>query len=285
MSSHSLHAIHPSTEANNTVTIADLYRVLKQQFVNPKQENPIMVNLTDHVYEVSDQFLSVTIDAGSIRHNWNTIDFTATRIINMAKVLAPAMLRVGGTSQDFLLFEETTKEQIINLDSNFIMNASQWDAVNVFVEAVGWDFIFGLNVLLRVNGSWNSTNAEELLTYTTSKGYKVNWELGNGMCVCVYACVCACVCSNIAVFLLYLHTELDLFAKFNISVPGSQLAKDFEKLKSLVAEKSPTAKFIAGPDVAHTGDLFVRYSYTHLGPIDSWLHVSVYDIILTLVAF
>jgi len=141
-----------------------------------------MVNLTDHVYEVSDQFLSVTIDAGNIKSNWDTINFTATRIINMAKALAPAMLRVGGTSQDFILFEEKTKEKEIlaNLDSDFTMNTSQWDAVNVFVEAAGWDFIFGLNVLLRVNGSWNSANAEELLTYTTSKGYKVNWELGNG---------------------------------------------------------------------------------------------------------
>ena len=141
-----------------------------------------MVNLTDHVYEVSDQFLSVTIDAGNIKSNWNTINFTATRIINMAKALAPAMLRVGGTEGDFLLFEETTDKnnQSINVYSNFTMNTSQWDAVNMFVQAAGWDFIFGLNVLLRANGSWNSTNAEELLTYTTSKGYKVNWELGNG---------------------------------------------------------------------------------------------------------
>jgi len=147
-----------------------------------QENNTIMVNLTDHMYEVSDQFLSVTIDAGNIKSNWDTINFTATRIINMAKALAPAMLRVGGTEGDFLLFEETTDKnnQSINVYSNFTMNTSQWDAVNMFVQEAGWDFIFGLNVLLRVNGSWNSTNAEELLTYTTSKGYKVNWELGNG---------------------------------------------------------------------------------------------------------
>ena len=59
------------------------------------------------------------------------------------------------------------------------MNTSQKDAVNMFVEAAGWDFILGLNVLCA-NGSWNSMDAKELLTYTTSKGYKVNWELGNG---------------------------------------------------------------------------------------------------------
>ena len=143
-----------------------------------EEENTIMVNLTGYVYEVSDQFLSVTIDAGNIHDNWEVINFTAPRIINMAKALAPAMLRVGGTSGDFIIFEETTK--LNGKESNFTMNTTQWDAVNTFVEAVGWDFIFGLNVLLRKNGSWDSANAEELLTYTTSKGYKVNWELGNG---------------------------------------------------------------------------------------------------------
>ena len=143
-----------------------------------EEENTIMINLTGYVYEVSDQFLSVTIDAGNIHDNWEVINFTAPRIINMGKALAPAMLRVGGTSGDFIIFEETTK--LNGKESNFTMNTTQWDAVNTFVEAVGWDFIFGLNVLLRKNGSWDSANAEELLTYTTSKGYKVNWELGNG---------------------------------------------------------------------------------------------------------
>ena len=51
----------------------------------------------------------------------------------------------------------------------------------------------------------------------------------------------------------------DLLAKFNTSVTAPQLAKDFEVLKSLVANKSPTTKFIAGPDVASTGEFLVRY--------------------------
>ena len=58
-----------------------------------------------------DQFLSVTIDAGNIKYNWEVINFTAPRVINMAKALVPAMLRVGGTSGNFIIFEETTKNQ------------------------------------------------------------------------------------------------------------------------------------------------------------------------------
>ena len=166
--SHGLPAIQVSKKTHNVAMTGE--KLLEE-------ENAIMVNLTGYVYEVSDQFLSVTIDAGNIRYNWEVINFTAPRVINMAKALAPAMLRVGGTSGDFIIFEETTE---LNQESNFTMNSTQWDAVNIFVEAVGWDFTFGLNVLLRKNGSWDGIDAEELMTYTTSKGYQVNWELGNG---------------------------------------------------------------------------------------------------------
>ena len=61
------------------------------------------------------------------------------------------------------------------------MTTGQWDEVNQFVEVVGWEFVFGLNGLLRSNGVWDSSNAALLMSYSNSKGYKVQWELGNGM--------------------------------------------------------------------------------------------------------
>ena len=181
--SHGLSAMQLNKDVHNAAVKRELHQEIDKQL---EEENTITVNLTSYVHEVSDQFLSVTIGAEAIKHNWRRIDFTAPRVINMAKGLAPAMLRVGGTSEDALIFEETTK---LNQESNFTMNTTQWDAVNMFVEAVGWDLIFGLNVLLRKNGAWDSTDAEELMTYTTSKGYRVNWELGNGrklklLCCC-----------------------------------------------------------------------------------------------------
>ena len=68
--------------------------------------------------------------------------------------------------------------------SNFTMTPEQWDEVNKFVETVGWEFVFGLNALLRSpypNGSWDSHNARTLLSYSASKNYTVQWELGNGI--------------------------------------------------------------------------------------------------------
>ena len=139
------------------------------------------------VFVVSDKFLSVTIDAGSIsRGEWTKFNFTTPRMQNLAQALKPAMLRVGGTSQDFLIFQKNQQNfyEAAPLDSDFSMTTEDWDAINQFTQLAGWDFIFGLNVLLRQpDGNWDSSNAEDLFAYTMSKGYTVNWELGNGECV------------------------------------------------------------------------------------------------------
>ena len=52
----------------------------------------------------------------------------------MAKPLAPAMVRVGGTAGDFIIFEERTK---LNQESNFTMNNNPVGCSDMFVEAVG----------------------------------------------------------------------------------------------------------------------------------------------------
>ena len=130
----------------------------------------ISVQLDTPAHHVDEDFLSVTIDAGSIYHNWSDIDFTSTKILNIAKALTPIMLRVGGTYQDYLLFTNPTNMIENVYMRNFTMSASQWDAVNNFVKAVNWKFIFGLNQLLRdSNGDWDPTNAKELISYTLKK--------------------------------------------------------------------------------------------------------------------
>ena len=70
----------------------------------------IQLDVVAPISKVDPQFLSVTIDSGDISRNWSGITFTAQRIINMARGLAPAMLRVGGTSGDFIIFNSSTEE-------------------------------------------------------------------------------------------------------------------------------------------------------------------------------
>ena len=101
--------------------------------------------------------------------------FWATVRKSLAKAFTVVMLHTVGHCKVCFCF---------HADSNFTMTPQQWDEVNDFVQTVGWDFIFGLNGLLRTpypNGSWDSDNARTLLSYTASKGYTVQWELGNGV--------------------------------------------------------------------------------------------------------
>ena len=158
-------------------------------------ENDVTVDLQHSVCDVSEQFLSVTIDAGSIRNKlWEKINFTSPRMQNLARALTPAMLRVGGTSQDYLYFQDNVEYTEVSemtdmkfngkvaVPTNFTMTAGDWDAINKFVTLAGWEFIFGLNALTRVgtDSAWDSGNAMKLMEYTLSKNYNVNWELGNG---------------------------------------------------------------------------------------------------------
>ena len=101
------HAILP-TRALEAQTRIEALLSRRQSKSNGLAQDQIFLDISAPVSEVDPQFLSVTIDAGEISSNWSGIDFTAQRIINMASGLSPAMLRVGGTSGDFLIFNSSS---------------------------------------------------------------------------------------------------------------------------------------------------------------------------------
>ncbi|CAG2237206.1 HPSE [Mytilus edulis] len=178
---------------------------------------------TDIVIEtVSDRFLSVTIDTSTIQANWATLNLSSPKVQVLAKALSPCYLRVGGSSADYLQFNQSSESErypkvskefmltdhINNKLTNFTMIPRQWDELNHFVEEVGWDLIFDLNSLLRQNAQWSPANAKQLMDYTTQKGYKIaGWELGN---------------------------EPDVYKDVGINITGSQRAKDYNILHSLL---------------------------------------------------
>ena len=94
----------------------------------------IALDVLAPISEVDPEFLSVTIDAGDISRNWSGITFTAQRIINMARGLAPAMLRVGGTSGDFILFNSSTGISIA-ISTHFCISSSQMHRAQLFGQA------------------------------------------------------------------------------------------------------------------------------------------------------
>lgn len=166
---------------------------------------------TDRVStRVSERFLSITMDAGVMRRAWDSAQqFKPERLLNMAKALAPAIVRLGGTAEDFLYFDPMDRRNTSSVNGPTLakfpnttvgFNETIWDMVNDFSHKVGWDLIFGLNALLRrPDGSWDPTNAVQLMKYSISKGYHNSWELGNGTCYdcldnnnCMSTCSCTC---------------------------------------------------------------------------------------------
>jgi hypothetical protein len=51
-----------------------------------------------------------------LQHRWKNFDFESRRLQNLAKGLAPAYLRLGGTDADFTFFEESCDD--VDLKNN-----------------------------------------------------------------------------------------------------------------------------------------------------------------------
>ena len=151
-------------------------------------EQNVSINLDRSVFTVSEKFLSVAIDSGIMLHHWPHVNFTSERLFNLAKGLSPAFLRVGGTNEDFLIYDEGLQNPK-NL-SNFTITHQDLDKIHLLSYKAGWDVMFGLNVFLRKqDGSWDASNPKEIMQYVAEHGYNFGWELGNGK---KYMCATEC---------------------------------------------------------------------------------------------
>ena len=68
----------------------------------------VKISTNKAVSNISDKFLSVAIDTGQIRNNFGKLNFTSTKVENLAKALSPCYLRVGGTAADLLKFSPSS---------------------------------------------------------------------------------------------------------------------------------------------------------------------------------
>ena len=176
----------------------------------------------------------------------------------MAKALAPAYLRVGGTAADLLIFREkgsgrsakfwrqrlrnSSCEEFCPLGQidlqkkggkkrhQFHMSGKDWRKLNDFVHEAGWKLLFDLNVLLRKHNdprAWSSKNAWNLLDFSFRAGYgNIDFELGN--------------------------EPNSLHHQLNFTLPGKWLGSDFERLRLLLNQFSLCFNSsVVGPDVNH----------------------------------
>ncbi|XP_070184830.1 heparanase-like [Littorina saxatilis] len=188
----------------------------------------VTVNLQQSLSTITDHFVGVNIDMAMVRGNWSSLDFSSTKVQNMARALTPTFFRLGGGSADSVTYVLDDHYYLpTSNNSNFSMTAQQWIAVNEFVKTVGWDFIMDVNELKRnTDGSWNPDNARQLLQFSADRNYSIaGFEMGN---------------------------EYDIFEnKFHMTLPPAQLAKDVVDFLHLLAEfPLYYSSFVVGPETA-----------------------------------
>ncbi|XP_036877083.2 heparanase isoform X2 [Manis javanica] len=122
--------------------------------------------------------------------------------------------------QEQLLLTEQYQKKF----KNSTYSRSSVDMLYTFANCSGLDLIFGINALLRTADlQWNSSNAQLLLDYCSSKSYNISWELGN---------------------------EPNSFRKKSgIFIDGFQLGKDFIELHKLLGKSAFKTAKLYGPDV------------------------------------
>ncbi|XP_011341385.2 heparanase isoform X2 [Ooceraea biroi] len=185
---------------------------------------------------ISDKFLSFGLDTGLLR-KMNELPVGQEKFINLARHLSPAYVRVGGTAADCLTFDQNqqkSSEKILSpVDgqniSNFTISGADLLAIYDFTVKAELRMIFDLNVLLRnSDGSWNDTNAREIIAFAKNQNMELDWQLGN---------------------------EPNSFKHvFDVAVSAIELAKDYDRLRQLLNEAGYIESILVGPEVNHVGE-------------------------------
>ncbi|XXG55647.1 hypothetical protein AAC387_Pa03g3267 [Persea americana] len=129
------------------------------------------------------------------------LDLDNPILLNAVKAFNPLRIRLGGSLQNQVLYNiRNSTEKCDNFRlcskglfgfSNGCLTTERWDKINEFLLKAGAVGTFGLNALYGKQeptnsmdtlwtGAWRPTNADQLIQYTISKGYKIDsWEFGN----------------------------------------------------------------------------------------------------------
>lgn len=147
--------------------------------------------------EVSDRFLSVAVDVDQLVGGtfWDPAggpsqvpiepyDFSRTRLRNLARPLAPAWLRLGGSASDRTWYDlGDSPSRPIPAGFSLRLTRAQWDAAAAFAVDLGFGIVFTVNAgpgPRNAEGVWSDANARELVAYSVARGYPLGvLEFGN----------------------------------------------------------------------------------------------------------
>ncbi|KAK7330314.1 hypothetical protein VNO77_24504 [Canavalia gladiata] len=185
--------------------LASLRMTLSQEV----EHGSILVGGAQAIAETDDNFICATIDWWPHdKCDYNYCPWGNSSVLNLdlsnpflakaIQALKPLRIRVGGSLQDQVLYEvgslksschpfRKMKGGLFGF-SKGCLPIKRWDELNHFFNETEAIVTFGLNALHGRHqishtvwgGDWDSTNANNLINYTISKGYNIDsWEFGN----------------------------------------------------------------------------------------------------------
>lgn len=218
----------------------------------------LLTDSKDEARVIPDDFLSLTIDSSLFLggHWWGdtkkikngvavdrvkALDLKDKKLLSLAKALAPAMVRIGGTEADRVKYKVGWKalKKLFGIKKTkkkgprrkqvkhaLVLNKKFWNSLIDFFEHTGLDLLFNVSAGPAdrdATGSWLPDNTMKLIAYTLKQKFHVPaWELGNEV--------------NGFLFLHGLRHH----------VSASQYARDFIRFAETINSLSPGSK-IVGP--------------------------------------
>jgi heparanase len=164
---------------------------------------PVQVRIgTDRpLHELDPRFVSVALDTSQVLGGrfWSRaarvdvgrgsdhvepFDLARPRLRELARALAPAYLRIGGTEADHVYYSVTGDAPPEPPPGHeLVLSAERWDALGDFARDVGFDLYFTVNAgpgPRGPDGAWQPDNAAGLLAYAAARKDPIAvLELGN----------------------------------------------------------------------------------------------------------
>ena len=151
------------------------------------------------VAEIDPRFLSVAVDAAQVvggtfwdpdggssiagDYEVDPYDFGRPRLRALAKELAPAYLRVGGTEADRTFYDlGATPVTDPPEGYEWVLTAAMWQGMVDFARDLDYRLMFTLNAGIgpRVSNVWQPDQARVLVRHAALRGDPIDiWELGN----------------------------------------------------------------------------------------------------------
>ena len=208
----------------------------------------VAVNLTSPSFTVSKSFVSFTMDAGETgRWYEEKAAFWYNELARaLAKPLAPAFFRYGGTGEDYTRYDFPGEAGKFVCPESAgracpVMNGTVFKGLVDFSKAAGWQLIYGANLISNrdAQNAWDPAPFNSLLRYADDQGYALaGWELGNEPDL-------KCKAGHVR------HVNCTM--PQDAAVPPAQVAKDFGAFKALLRGSAVQKDaLLLGPDVAGT---------------------------------